>query len=128
MKLTLKRETRTDASTIGRLFIDGVFQCVTLEDVERNIKVYGKTAIPTGTYKVVLTPSPRFKRILPLLLDVPGYSGIRIHPGNTAHDTEGCILPGRSYGQDVVYQSRIAFEDLYRRLAASKTPIEIEIV
>ena len=117
MELTLTRKVKTGESTIGVLFVDGVFQCYTLEDVIRTgPKVYGATAIPAGTYKVILTMSPRFKRVLPLIVDVPGFDGIRIHPGNTAKDTDGCILVGTSSGLDVVNNSRVAFEALYSKL------------
>ena len=98
MDLRLKRIAKKDTYTIGRLFIDCKYFCDTLEDKVRNLskeaKVKGQTAIPTGRYHIVLTYSPRFKRILPLLLDVPQFTGVRIHRGNTAKDTEGCILVG----------------------------------
>ena len=98
MELKLKRIAKRDTYTIGRLFIDCKYFCDTLEDKVRDLskeaKVKGKTAIPPGRYHIVLTYSPRFKRILPLLLDVPQFTGVRIHRGNTAKDTEGCILVG----------------------------------
>ena len=98
MELRLKRIAKKDTYTIGRLFIDGEYFCDTLEDKVRDLskeaKVKGHTAIPTGRYRVYLTYSPRFKRILPLLEDVPQFTGVRIHRGNTAKDTEGCILVG----------------------------------
>lgn len=96
MLLKLIRSPSNDACTIGKLYVDGAYQCFTLEDVVRTSKIAGRTAIPAGRYKVRLTMSPRFKRILPLLENVPNYSGVRIHPGNTADDTEGCILPGET--------------------------------
>lgn len=97
MELNLYRHTynvRGDRNIIGDLFIDGEFFCYTLEDERRadGVKVYGETAIPTGTYNVKLTKSNRFKRLMPLLIDVPLFSGIRIHGGNTSKDTLGCIL------------------------------------
>tara|TARA_R110000787_G_C13056662_1_gene407239 strand:+ start:55 stop:480 length:426 start_codon:yes stop_codon:yes gene_type:complete len=97
MILTLYRHTyntKGDRNIIGDLFIDGVFFCHTLEDEKRadNVKVYGKTAIPAMTYKVKVTYSPRFKRNMPLLLDVPMFKGIRIHGGNDSTNTLGCIL------------------------------------
>ena len=117
MKLELVRKVKTGESTIGTLSIDGVFQCYTLEDVVRSgEKVWGQTAIPCGEYRVMLTMSPRFKRILPLIVDVPGFDGIRIHPGNTAKDTDGCILVGTSSGVDFIGSSRVAFEALYSKL------------
>ena len=103
MELRLKRIAKKDTYTIGRLFIDGEYFCDTLEDKVRDLskeaKVKGQTAIPTGRYRVYLTYSPRFKRILPLLEDVPQFTGVRIHRGNTAKDTEGCILVG--YNREV---------------------------
>ena len=97
MELNLYRHTyntRSDRNIIGDLFIDGEFFCYTLEDERRadGVKVYGETAIPTGTYNVKVTKSNRFKRLMPLLLDVPLFKGIRIHGGNTSKDTLGCIL------------------------------------
>jgi hypothetical protein len=86
--------TRGDRNIIGDLFINGEFFCYTLEDERRadGVKVYGETAIPTGTYNVKVTKSNRFKRLMPLLIDVPMFKGIRIHGGNTSKDTLGCIL------------------------------------
>ena len=121
MKLLLKRSSHSDKSTIGKLFLDGEFFCHTLEDVTRPEKVYGETAIPEGTYKVKITYSPRFKRDLPLLLNVPKFEGIRIHAGNTAKDTEGCILVGDLAGQDIVWQSRAAFNRLFDKLKAAQS-------
>ena len=90
MKLILDRIFMADDYTIGRLFIDGAYFCDTLEDTVRDLKsdgsgkIYGETAIPTGEYKVMLARSPRFKRILPRLLNVPFFEGILIHSGNYA--------------------------------------------
>lgn len=122
MKLTLKRLELSSQSTIGRLAIDGEDCCWTLEDVVRyGPKVPGQTAIPAGTYRVIVTPSPRFKRPLPLLLDVPGFDGVRIHPGNTAEQTEGCILVGMKRDKDIVLESRIAFDKLFQLLDGAAT-------
>ena len=103
MELQVKRIAKREAYTIGRLYIDGDYFCDTLEDRVRDLskeaKVKGRTAIPAGRYRLVLTYSPRFKRILPLLVDVPFFSGVRIHRGNTHQDTEGCILVG--YNREV---------------------------
>lgn len=133
MKLTLKRSVLTQYSTIGDLFIDGRRECFTLEDVVREdgVKIYGETAIPAGTYEVQLTMSPRFKRVLPLLLDVRNYVGVRIHPGNTAADTEGCILVGQTKAKDFIGNSRAAFDALFSKLEAAtkrKEKITLEIV
>lgn len=95
MKLLLKRDEFHDDCTIGQLFVDGEFECYTLEDVVRDgPKIPRETAIPTGTYEVILNESPRFKKILPRLVDVPGFTGILIHGGNGPEDTSGCILVG----------------------------------
>jgi len=130
MKLNLKRLHKTDKSTIGELSIDGKFECYTLEDVERAEKVFGKTAIPKGTYEVIMTMSNRFKRMMPLLLNVPGYEGVRIHSGNKAEDTEGCLLLGKTRGVDVIGESRDAIAAFYPKLEAAlkvgKVTITIE--
>lgn len=118
MNLSLDRDIRTPEFTLGRISDESGFSCYTCEDAVRDgPKVPGKTAIPAGRYKIVITHSPHFNRSLPLLVDVPGYSGVRIHPGNTAADTEGCILPGRIRTQDGVGESKLAFDDLYRDIA-----------
>lgn len=129
MQLTLIREPSAHGCTIGRLSIDGVLECYTCEDVTRpgQPKVPGETAIPEGRYQVVITDSTRFKRPLPLLLDVPGFTGVRIHPGNTAADTEGCILPGLGRLEDRVTQSRIAFENLFSKIRAALQTDDVEV-
>ncbi|MDR3244656.1 MAG: DUF5675 family protein [Elusimicrobiota bacterium] len=101
MKLLLKRVARKDTYTIGKLYIDDNYFCDTLEDTVRDLsnpdnKVYGQTAIPAGNYQVRLTLSNRFKVVLPELLNVPLFEGIRIHAGNTTADTDGCILVGKN--------------------------------
>lgn len=124
VNLRLLREPTIDGATLGVLFRDGVFECFTVEDAIREVsgqpveswKVPGETAIPFGRYQVVITQSQRFGRRLPLLLNVPGFDGIRIHPGNTAQDSEGCILPGRVRGVASVLESRMAFTNLYEAL------------
>lgn len=127
MKINVKRLHKTNNSTIGELYIDGKFECYTLEDVERDKKIDGKTAIPKGTYKVIINHSNRFNRLLPLLLDVPNYAGVRIHSGNTAQDTEGCILVGKKRGIDVLYDSRLAFSQLFEKMLFEKKSITITI-
>src|SRR6476659_8160031 len=116
MKLRLERTWFEPECTIGTMFVDGAYDCFTLEDVEREVKVYGETAIPLGTYNVVITPSNRFKRDLPLVENVPGFEGIRIHPGNTAADTDGCILVGINKGPGWVGESRAAFNELFEKI------------
>ena len=117
MKLKLERTYCGPSCTIGSLYVDGAFECFTLEDIVRaGEKVPGDTAIPAGSYNVVITPSNRFKRDLPLLENVPNFSGIRIHPGNTAEDTEGCLLVGRTKGTSFVGESKAAFTALFAKL------------
>lgn len=120
MNLLILRKTVTDRSTIGKLYVDGQFECFTLEDVPRAEKVAGETCIPVGVYPVKITYSPRFKRDLPLLLNVPGFEGVRIHTGNSAKDTDGCILVGQLAGADVIWQSQLAFNSLFSKLKAAQ--------
>jgi hypothetical protein len=131
MKLLLERQEFTDKTTIGELFVDGEFECYTLEDVVRHgPKVPGQTAIPIGVYEIIINDSFRFKRKMPLLLKVPGFEGVRIHSGNTDKDTGGCILVGLSKGRDIIGLSRVAFEMLFNKLCkafAISDKIEIEI-
>jgi hypothetical protein len=112
--MLLKRRWYSDRSTIGALRF-GDFSCFTLEDRVREpgIKVQDKTAIPAGRYKVVVDFSQRFQRRMPLLLDVPMFTGIRIHSGNTAADTRGCILVGEWRAPDWLGDSRKAFIKLF---------------
>lgn len=127
MNLLLQRSKSANGHTQGDLLIDGVHECFTCEDVIREVpgspvdqwKVHGQTAIPQGRYKVIITMSNRFQRELPLLCAVPGFGGIRIHAGNTAADTEGCILPGSIVTATGVGQSRIAFDALFAKLQAA---------
>lgn len=113
MELEVRRTTFSGESTIGELSIDGSFYCFTLEDVVRDgPKVHGKTAIPEGRFRVIMSWSPRFKRNLPLLEKVPGFEGIRIHAGNTAKDTEGCILVGHERGVNALRDSQPALRGL----------------
>ena len=135
MKLILHRQIFSDKSSVGTLYVNGLKECHTLEDRDRHLedggeKVYGETAIPRNTYKVVITYSNRFKQPMPLLVDVPGFEGIRIHPGNTDQNTEGCILVGVGIGQDRLYNSRQAYERLFNKLEAAEAlgeEITIEI-
>lgn len=116
MKLRVERTWCNPECTIGSLFVDGGFECYTLEDVERPIKVFGETAIPKGTYRVDITYSQRFKRETPYIEDVPGFEGVRIHPGNTAVDTHGCLLVGRTKGSNWIGESKAAFNFLYSKI------------
>ncbi len=133
MELKLIRDIKSTKSTIGTLYIDNVKETNILEDVDRGLKQsdplsyiithkqYGKTAIPTGRYQVIISQSVRFKRFLPEIINVPGYLGIRIHPGNDAADTDGCLLPGTysPKASDFVSNSKIAFDKLFPKLQAA---------
>lgn len=124
MKFTLTRNRKTNKSTIGMLRKDGIFICYTLEDMDRGLtdemplsyikrdKVPGHTAIPKGTYKMLLTWSNRFQQKMPILVNVKGFDGIRIHTGNTDADTEGCILVGMLEGKDRIIHSKLAYAKL----------------
>ena len=134
MEILVKRIAKKPKYTIGKMYIDGQYICDTLEDADRglnqnmslkeinNKKVYGETAIPTGTYKVDMnTVSPKFKsRIwakpyggkLPRLVLVPGYDGVLIHPGNKAKDTLGCILVGENKAVGQVLNSQVTFKKI----------------
>jgi len=128
MELTLQREPSTEESTPGKLFINGEFECFTLEDMVRELpgvrvaacKVVSQTAIPTGTYNVTIDMSQRFGREMPHILDVEDFDGVRIHSGNTSADTEGCILIGQARnGPDEVINSRPAFNAFFPKLQAA---------
>jgi len=141
MELKLKRIARKDTYTIGKLYVNGEYFCDTLEDKDRGlnssmsikeiskIKVYGKTAIPTGTYTIIWSYSNKFKKPMPLLLNVPGYSGVRIHSGNTAQDTLGCILCGKNTIVGKVTNSRVYTNKLYSivKSACNKEKVTLTI-
>lgn len=136
MNVKLTRTDFTDESTIGELEIDGLFECYILEDKDRKledggVKVQNETAIPRGTYKVIVDFSTRFKRLRPHILDVPQFTGIRIHPGNKADDTEGCLITGGYKKTNFVGESRIAFDALFKKLSdahENNEEIWIEII
>ena len=136
MNLHLQRTERGDRYTMGRLAIDGEPFCDTLEPTDRHLdaitmrpeqKLYGQTAIPTGSYPVALTYSPRFKRTLPLLKNVPHFEGIRIHPGNSAADTAGCILVGHRVHSGRLTDSRQTMRQLMTTLTHRPQEQEISI-
>jgi len=123
MKLLLKRVC-LPTYTIGHLYIDDVYFCDTLEDPNRDlnkdgvfdngeVKIPESTAIPYGIYIVTITYSDKFKRDMPLLLNVPNFEGIRIHSGNTTEDTWGCILVGENKVKGKVINSKVTFDKLY---------------
>lgn len=130
MKLSVDRHFKGPKYTIGRLYVDGVYECDTLEDVVREKKIPNETAIPAGTYRVAMdVVSPRFggkeffKRVcggkLPRLLDVPGFEGVLIHTGNTADDSSGCLLVGKNTVVGMVTDSKSCFEKLYNKMKAA---------
>jgi len=127
MELEVKRGPSLQGATLGDLYVDGVHECFTLEDVAREVpgapveswKVPGETAIPCGRYRVIIDHSAHFGRDLPHILDVPGFTGVRIHSGNSAADTEGCILVGQTKEANLIYQSRAAFAALFEKMQAA---------
>jgi hypothetical protein len=123
MDLELKRTFAGAQRTFGELSIDGKFECYTLEDTVRESgeKIPGRTAIPAGKYTVVVNWSNRFQKYLPLLLDVPGFTGVRIHSGNTEKDTEGCILVGKDRVEGALLYSRVALDGLLKKLDRPST-------
>lgn len=130
MKIELKREHGTKKYTLGDLYIDGEYFCKSLEDEEREVKIPHETCIPMGTYKVIVDMSIRFKQLMPLLLNVPNFTGVRIHSGNTHEDTDGCILVGKPLRSDFITESRKTFVDLMKKInqaRINKEEITIEI-
>jgi hypothetical protein len=119
MELLLERRLLGPEVTIGQLFVDGWFECFTLEDTVRDIKIAGQTAIPTGKYEIIINNSKKFKKDLIQLLDVPGFTGIRIHAGNTATDTEGCILVGKVRALNMILESNAALNNLQPKVQAA---------
>ena len=128
MEILVQRQPSKDGATISRLYVNGVFECYVLEDEIREIKgkpvaewkIAEKTAIPAGRYKIIITMSNRFKKKLPLLLAVAGFEGVRIHAGNTAENTEGCLLVGQAVKGNVIVggTSRPALDALQRKIQA----------
>lgn len=141
MNIILNRIAKKAKYTIGKLYINDQYFCDTLEDTDRGLtqsmteqqikskKVYGETAIPTGTYKVIISYSNKFKKQMPLLLNVPGFAGIRIHSGNTEKDSLGCILVGKNKAVGKVLESRDIYSKLFSILqeADKKETIKITI-
>lgn len=147
MEILVKRTFKGPDYTIGQLYVNGVYECDTLEDTDRGLtssmtlqeiaakKVYGETAIPTGTYTIDMsTVSPKFKDRswaqfcggkLPRLVDVKGYSGVLIHVGNKAEDTLGCILVGENKVKGGLVSSTSAFQQLYHQLVVATVKKEL---
>jgi len=138
MKLTVKRVALKETYTIGKLYLDGVYCCDTLEDKVRDlnksgdfdngeVKVWGETAIPYGTYKVCMMMSPKFKKVLPRLMGVKDFEGILIHPGNIPEHTHGCILVGKNTIIGKLTESTVCFDELMKKIVNDKN-LTIEIL
>lgn len=131
MELTLLRKTEINNTVLGELHINDKFFCYTLEDKIRTVKIKHQTCIPPGTYKIVMTLSQRFKTVLPLLLDVPNFEGIRIHAGNTNADTSGCLLVGTAINGETLLHSKVALQELMAKIKAAikaKDQVSIKVV
>ena len=125
MRLELKRIARKKDYTIGKIYANGRYICDSIEDVDRGLddnmdlkeiqakKVYGETAIPTGTYRIKITYSPKYKKQMPLVEGVKGFEGIRIHSGNTAKDSLGCVIVGENKVKGKVINSRATYNKLF---------------
>jgi hypothetical protein len=135
MTLLLLREPTVEGCTLGSLYVDGHWALWTLEDAIREVpglpvaswKIPRQTAIPAGRYRVRLTLSNRFQRVLPLIESVPGFDGVRIHHGNTIHDTDGCPLVGTGRAWGRVTGSRVALEKLMGVLSSATDDIWITV-
>ena len=132
MKLKVIREFKTEVSTIGKLFVNEKFFCYTLEDKDRGLKqtdsllfintkkIFGVTAIPSGNYELIVNLSPKFKRMLPRILNIKGFDGVLMHRGNTANDSLGCIILGYQKGDNAIFDSTKAENDLVNLLLLHK--------
>ena len=139
-EVILERAWRQETYTVGKVIIDGKRFCESMEDKDRGltqdmseeeikrVKVYGETAIPTGVYTVKMTYSQKYKRKMPEVLNVPGYSGIRIHSGNTAKESLGCILLGRNTKVGMITESRKMCQEFERLLKAAGGECKLTIV
>lgn len=135
MQIVIERGLSGTACTIGKLYLDSVFFAYSLEDVDRKLeaggkKIKGETAIPRGNYKVTIDFSNRFQKQMMHVLDVPGFEGIRIHAGNTAADTEGCILLGKVRSDNAVFNSRDAVNALFEKVRTALDagqPVTLEV-
>ncbi len=132
MEIVIKRIAKKTTYTIGKLYIDGKYFCDTLEDKDRglrdtmsvdeilSIKVKHETAIPTGTYNIDITYSPKFKKQLPLILNVKGFEGIRVHSGNSDKDSSGCVILGQNKVVGKVINSRVTCDKFNTTLTGAK--------
>jgi len=127
MELELEREQPEEERMFGTLWIDGAYFCETLEDPARDTKIPGKTAIPKGRYRISMENSPRFGKNTITLNDVPDFTHIRIHAGNTESDTEGCILVGQERTEASITNSRIALAHLKSKVASGLDSGEVWI-
>lgn len=140
MRVLVDRKWKKDTYTIGRVYIDGEFYCNSMEDKDRGLadwmsvgeiskkKVYGETAIPTGKYKVTMTYSAKYKRVMPQVMNVKGFAGIRIHSGNTAKDSLGCILLGKNDKPGWISNSRNICKKFEELLVKAGGTCDLEIV
>ena len=127
MEIVVKRDPSAQGATLGTMSVDGSFECYTLEPEVREItgqpvsawKIQNVTAIPRGRYRVIVDMSEHFGRELPHITNVPGFTGVRIHPGNKAADTEACTLVGQSKEGNLVYKSKAAFDVLFPKIEAA---------
>lgn len=132
MELLLKRHSFKSTYTIGKLFVNSKYFCDVIEDTVRDLnmdgdlddsgegKIYGKTAIPYGRYEVQVTMSTRFKKLLPILIGVKGFEGIRIHSGNTEQDSLGCLIVGENKEVGKVLNSRVTMDKLMKEFESHK--------
>lgn len=129
--LKLERIWLKSSYTVGKLYVEDRYFCDTLEDKVRDLskgkKIYGQTAIPAGKYGVTMTYSPKFRREMPLILNVKHFTNIRIHPGNTADETEGCILVGENKVKGGLINSRFHSDRLNEIIKSADGDVTIEI-
>lgn len=138
MRILVERTNQLLTCTIGSMFINEAFVCFTLEDVDREVpglpvekwKIKDNTCIPQGVYDVKLTFSNRFQKVMPQIMDVPGFQGIRIHTGNTDRDTSGCILVGMESSGESISKSKVAYDMLMKELQSAEDrgePVTIDV-
>jgi hypothetical protein len=132
MNLFLKRFYTSNVDTLGVLSINGIFSAFVIEDTKHDIKIPGQTRIPSGKYEIKLTFSPRFGKNMLEIMNVPGYSGIRIHTGNVNEDTEGCLLIGNvcrfhNDGESRIDESTLAYNRIYPIITNALTTEQVFI-